>query len=174
MVYFVIFIYLVMARLLELVIAKSNEEYQKKRGAIEIKDPYYPLIVLTHSLFFIFLLMESYFKHRFSEPILLFWLTAFILVQLFRYWCLFSLGKYWNTKVIVRPNSKLVKKGPYKWIKHPNYIVVGLEFLIIPILFHSYLTAIIFLTLHILLMQKRIPLENNALKTYSLNESLNN
>jgi len=171
MVYFIIFIYLIVMRVVELIVARLNEVYQKNRGAIEIKDPYYSLIILTHSLFFIALIFESYFNHKWEEPISLIWLTLFILVQLFRYWCLFSLGRYWNTKVIVQPNSQLVKKGPYKWINHPNYIVVGLEFLIIPILFQAYGTAIIFFTLHLLLMRKRIPLENRALKTYLINES---
>jgi methyltransferase len=87
----------------------------------------------------------------------------FLLTQIARIWCIWSLGKYWNTKIIVLPGSPLVKKGPYKYVKHPNYIVVGAELFIIPLLFGAYITAVIFPILHILLLRVRIPCEEKAL-----------
>ncbi len=159
-------IYLISLRLAEILIAKSNEKYQKGKGAIEVEDPYYRYIVITHSLFFISLLIESYAAHQWNKEISLVIFIAFLLLQAFRFWCLGALGRFWNTKIIVLPNSRLVKKGPYKWCKHPNYWVVGLEFFIIPLMFHAYLTAIVFLGAHLWLMNKRIPLENQALQQY--------
>lgn len=166
LIYLSIFIFLVFQRIFELLFAKSNERYQKKKGAIEINDPYYKAIVITHVLFFICLLTESYFTHYWLKPISIYIFIIFVILQFFRLWCIFSLGRYWNTKIIVLPNSHLVSKGPYKWIKHPNYIIVGLEFITIPILFHAYTTAVIFTFAHYLLMRKRIPMENEALKLY--------
>ncbi|MGM8216405.1 isoprenylcysteine carboxyl methyltransferase family protein [Bacillaceae bacterium W0354] len=166
MIYLIIFVYLISMRLVELVIAKSNERFQKQRGAFEVKDPYYKLIVLTHILFFISLIMESYYNDIWDISISIPILIIFLLLQLFRIWCIASLGRYWNTKIIILPDGDIVKKGPYKWFSHPNYLVVGLEFIIIPIMFNAFVTTILFLSLHLLLMRKRIPMENEALKTY--------
>jgi methyltransferase len=90
----------------------------------------------------------------------LFWIT-----QLARIWSITSLGRYWNTKIIILPGSDLVKRGPYKYVKHPNYIIVGVELFVIPMMFSTYWTAIIFPFLHLLLMTVRIPAEEKALAT---------
>lgn len=161
--YFIIIIYLISLRIAELLIAKSNEKHQKNQGAIEIDDPYYAHIVVTHILFFIALILESVLSHGWGKDISIVVFTVFLLLQAFRFWCLFSLGRFWNTKVIVLPNAKFVRKGPYKWINHPNYWLVGLELFVIPIMFHAYITAFLFVSAHIWLMTKRIPLENQAL-----------
>ncbi|TFB24006.1 hypothetical protein E3U55_04115 [Filobacillus milosensis] len=166
MIYLFILIYLIGLRISELIVAKSNEKYQKQNGAIEIKDPYYTYIVITHTLFFVFLVAESFLVHGWEREISLTLVIMFVLIQALRFWSLISLGRYWNTKVIVLPNAQIVQKGPYKWIKHPNYIVVGLEFLIIPLMFHAFVTATLFLGMHLWLMSKRIPMENQALQQF--------
>lgn len=86
------------------------------------------------------------------------------MVQLLRGWILYSLGQYWNTKILVLPGSRMVKKGPYRWIKHPNYLVVALELILLPLMFGAYLTAAIFTLINAtLLLKVRIPAEEKAL-----------
>ncbi|GAB3066286.1 isoprenylcysteine carboxylmethyltransferase family protein [Virgibacillus ainsalahensis] len=93
-----------------------------------------------------------------------FLLTLFIITQSLRFWCIYTLGRFWNTKIIISPQFSLVKEGPYKYVKHPNYIIVGIELFIIPLLFDAYITAIVFPILHILLLTVRIPIEERAFK----------
>ncbi|MFK4997793.1 isoprenylcysteine carboxylmethyltransferase family protein [Bacillus sp. N9] len=68
----------------------------------------------------------------------------FIMTQLARIWVIVTLGKYWNTKIIVLPGAQIVKEGPFKYVKHPNYIIVTIELLVIPLLCQAYITALIF------------------------------
>ncbi|WP_369404886.1 isoprenylcysteine carboxylmethyltransferase family protein [Piscibacillus salipiscarius] len=115
-------------------------------------------------------MIESFLNHSWNRDASIIVFSLFILLQTFRFWSLWSLGRYWNTKVIVLPDAKVVDRGPYKWIKHPNYWIVGLELLVISLLFYAYITAIIFVSAHLWLMTKRIPLENRALKQYFINK----
>lgn len=89
-------------------------------------------------------------------------------VQIVRYWALCSLGAYWNTKILVVPGVELVKKGPYKWMKHPNYAVVILEILLIPLLYHAYVTMCLFSIFNAVLLSVRIRAEDKALQEYSV------
>ncbi len=89
-------------------------------------------------------------------------------VQIVRYWGLCSLGAYWNTKILVVPGVELVKKGPYKWMKHPNYAVVILEILLIPLLYQAYVTMCLFSIFNAVLLSVRIRAEDKALQEYSV------
>ncbi|HET6872075.1 MAG TPA: isoprenylcysteine carboxylmethyltransferase family protein, partial [Sporolactobacillaceae bacterium] len=95
-------------------------------------------------------------------------LIIFILCQVFRIWVLTSLGPFWNTKILVLPGAEVVVKGPYRYIKHPNYLVVALEILVLPLIFQAFLTAFVFTLLNAcLLLGVRIPAEERALKEYT-------
>lgn len=87
----------------------------------------------------------------------------FLLVQAGRIWALTSLGEFWNTKIIVLPEARPIKRGPYRYLKHPNYVIVSIELLVIPLLFHAYMTAVIFTILNGYLLSIRIPAEEQAL-----------
>nr|WGD99142.1 isoprenylcysteine carboxylmethyltransferase family protein [Bacillus safensis] len=103
---------------------------------------------------------------RYFLVLLVFLLTT----QVIRYWALCSLGTYWNTKILVVPNAMIVKKGPYRWLKHPNYVVVAIELMLIPLLFNAYFTAILFTCLNAWMMVLvRIQTEEKALNQYLLN-----
>ncbi|WP_138417055.1 isoprenylcysteine carboxyl methyltransferase family protein [Aquibacillus sediminis] len=154
-----LFAFLVLQRLIELVIAKRNEQWMYQKGAYEVGKDHYKWFILVHSLFFLALLVEGDFQQSFS-PVLF---GLFLVTQLLRIWCLVSLGKFWNTKIIILPGARLVEKGPYRFMKHPNYVVVAIELFIIPIMFHAYVLAIIFPLLHLILLTKRIPVENKVL-----------
>lgn len=90
-------------------------------------------------------------------------LSVFVFTQIMRFWVISSLGKYWNTKILVLPNVNVIRKGPYRFIKHPNYVVVTLELIVVPLLFGAYFTAILFTILNLLMLSVRIPAEEKAL-----------
>lgn len=161
---FWIFISLLIAqRVSEVAVAKNNEKIMKKQGAIEYGKLHYPFIVGMHVLFFLSFLAEVLFLERELSPVWFIIVPFILLAQILRYWALASLGTCWNTKILMVPNLKVVAKGPYKYIRHPNYLVVALEFLLLPLLFKAYFTAILFTILNGCIMGIRIPAEENAL-----------
>jgi methyltransferase len=161
---------IILQRFAELVIAKQNEKWMKIHGGVEFGHKHYRIMVGLHSLFFLFLIGEVYYFNKELSPIWPVLVTFFIITQAGRVWALTSLGRYWNTKIIVLPNAEVIVKGPYKYLKHPNYVIVTLEFIIIPLLFQAYLTCIVFSLLNIWILSIRIPEEEKALTkltTYS-------
>ncbi|MGM9967571.1 MULTISPECIES: isoprenylcysteine carboxyl methyltransferase family protein [unclassified Rummeliibacillus] len=165
MLFVIVFTLICIQRLVELRIAKRNEQYMKQRGAIEFGQSHYPFIVALHILFLCSLLLEYLVKSPSLNVLWVLLLTLFFLLQISRIWVIKSLGHFWNTKIIVLPNANLVKKGPYKWISHPNYVIVALEILVIPLIFQAYFTAVIFTILNMVMMLVRIPAEEAALKS---------
>lgn len=158
-----IFGFLILQRLTELVVARRNEKWMKNRGGYEVGAEHYKWFVIVHSLFFVSILLEVFLRENSGQQ-LNFWLVvAFLVAQAGRFWCLFSLGRFWNTKIIILPGAPLISRGPYRFLKHPNYWIVGIELMIIPLLFQAYFTAAIFPILHILLLRVRIPEEERAL-----------
>ena len=172
MIPFLIFIsVMIIQRLLELVIARRNEKWMKEQGAIEFGVKHYQFIVLMHSMFFVVLLFE---KMTFIREVSVFWplfAALFVCMQLIRFWALSSLGRYWNTKILVIPNLEVVRRGPYRFIKHPNYLVVSIELLVVPLMFGAYVTACLFTILNILMLSIRIPAEEKALRELTEYES---
>ncbi|SDL68082.1 isoprenylcysteine carboxyl methyltransferase family protein [Sediminibacillus halophilus] len=158
-----LFVFLILQRLIELGIARSNESWMKEQGAIESGAEHYKWFVLTHSLFFVSLWAEAQWKGLYQLELNIYLFILFVITQLLRIWCIASLGRFWNTKIIILPGANLVRKGPYRFIKHPNYLVVLLELIVIPLMFHTYITAIMFPFLHLLLLRVRIPEEERAL-----------
>ncbi|MFD4927941.1 isoprenylcysteine carboxyl methyltransferase family protein [Peribacillus butanolivorans] len=168
MMIFTIFIALIaIQRLVELYIAKQNEKQLKMEGAVEFGESHYRWMVLMHLSFFIVLTIEVMVYGRKIATLWPIWLTLFLIAQSGRVWVISSLGKHWNTKIIVVPNAEVVVKGPYKYFKHPNYLIVATEIIVISLLFNAYYTAIIFSLLNAWMMAVRIPLEEKALKTHT-------
>lgn len=163
----IIFIILIIQRLAELWVARRNEKNMKEQGALEFGQKHYKWFIIVHIAFFVAIIFEMTFPGHMATAINPYLMTLFLATQMARVWCITSLGMYWNTKIIILPNRSLVKKGPYKYISHPNYIIVGLELCVIPLLFGTYVTALIFPLIHILLLTVRIPIENKALSTLS-------
>ncbi|WP_102274818.1 isoprenylcysteine carboxyl methyltransferase family protein [Cytobacillus massiliigabonensis] len=163
---FYIFVFLLICqRVLELLIAKRNEHRMKQKGAIEFGQSHYPFIVAVHCLFFVSLIIEVTFYHSDLSPYWAIFLLLFFIAQFGRLWALTSLGTFWNTKIIVLPEAKIVKKGPYRYVKHPNYIIVAIELIVIPLLFQANITAIVFTILNAMILSIRIPAEERALKS---------
>lgn len=163
MIFYIVFAFVLFQRLIELQIAKRNEEAMLAKGAYEVGASHYKYMILLHASFFISLFVEvAFLKLTFTPYYAL--LGGFIVLQLLRVWCLSSLGPFWNTKIIILPGANVVMKGPYAFIRHPNYLVVCLEIAILPLMFQAYVTAILFTILNFMMLSVRIPIEEKALK----------
>ncbi|MCZ2260741.1 isoprenylcysteine carboxyl methyltransferase family protein [Sporosarcina sp. G11-34] len=154
----------IIQRLTELIIAKRNETWMRNQGAFEVGARHYPIMVTMHVMFFVSLLLEVVIVNRPLSPLWVVYLSVFLVAQVARIWCLTSLGKFWNTKIIILPGADVVKKGPYAFIRHPNYVIVTTELLVLPLIFSAYFTAILFTMLNIWMLSVRIPTEEKALK----------
>jgi len=160
---FVLFIsFIILLRIGELILSKRNERWLLKNGAIEFGEKHYPYIVSLHILFFISLIFEYSRQQTSSYNILL--IIIYLLLVAFKAWVILSLGKFWNTKIYHIKNIPLIKKGPYKYFKHPNYVVVTAEIAVIPLAFHLYFTAIAFTLINMIMLYVRIKEENKVLQ----------
>lgn len=167
MLFYLIIGFVIVQRLVELVIAKRNEKKSLAAGGVEYDKKGYSGIVIMHVMFFISLFAEYfYFEHSLNKFWIIF-LILFIAAQGLRYWAIISLGSLWNTRIIIVPGSKLVKSGPYKYFKHPNYMAVITELAVLPLMFSCFVTAIVFSVLNLFLLKRRIAIEENALKELS-------
>jgi methyltransferase len=147
-------------RLGELVLANRNTAALKARGAYEIGAEHYPLIVVLHAAWLIGLWLLAW-----NRPINLILLGLFILLQLGRVWVISTLGDRWTTRIIILPGAPLVKRGPFRFISHPNYVVVALELAVLPLAFGLPWYALAFTLLNALMMVVRIRAEAKGLAT---------
>jgi methyltransferase len=164
LIFYLVLAIIIIQRLAELRIARSNELWMKSKGALEFGQKHYKLMVMMHTLFFVALLAEVIVLKRGLSPYWPALLILFLVTQGVRVWALSSLGRFWNTKIIVLPNANIVRKGPYRFIKHPNYVIVTIELIVIPLLFQAYITAGVFTLLNAAMLYIRIPAEEKALK----------
>jgi len=146
-------------RLLELAWANRNTKRLKAQGAVEAGARHYPLIVLLHVSW---LGAIAFFLPRpaviFALP-----LALFVLLQFARFWILLTLGPYFTTRIITLPGAKLVRSGPYRFVRHPNYVVVAGEILTLPLAFGEPVIAIVFSLANAALLAWRIRVEETAL-----------
>jgi methyltransferase len=168
--FYIIFSFIILQRISELFIAKRNEKQMKNLGAIEVGADHYKWIVTLHVTFLLSLFFEVTFFDKQLIHIWPFILTLLLITQLVRYWVIQSLGMYWNTKIIVLKGARVQTKGPFKFIRHPNYLVVSLEIILLPVLFSAYFTSVVFTILNaIVLLKVRIPIEEKALSSITVN-----
>jgi methyltransferase len=154
-------------RLFELVLARRNERRARARGAVERGQRHYLLIVALHTLWLVCTLIEGLLR---GPELPAFWpvpLALFLLVQPLRYWAIFTLGEWWNTKILVLPGEKPIRHGPYRYLDHPNYVVVVVEILTFPLIFWAWITALVFTVLNAVILSVRIRDENRALSEFS-------
>jgi methyltransferase len=165
---FVLIAFIVTQRLLELGHAKRNLKWALENGGREYAPEHYPFMVLLHSSWIVALLLEGWLRGGGLAPLWWLWLGLFMLAQVGRYWVISSLGQLWNTRIVIVPNAKLVRTGLYRYLKHPNYVVVALELLVAPLVFGAWVTALVFSVLNaVLLLAYRIPAEEKALATFA-------
>jgi methyltransferase len=166
-VFFVFLLFIILQRAAELTLARRNERILKSQGAIEFDKDGYRVIAAMHVAFFISLIWEKIFLHRTLNTYWIIFVSLFAGAQILRYWAIISLGLHWNTKVLVIPGKKLITKGPYKYIRHPNYIAVIIEIAVIPLIFSCYITATVFSLINFFLLRRRIKIEEGALRKAS-------
>ena len=145
-------------RLVELLIAQRNTARLLSAGAREYAPGHYPLIVTVHAGW-----LAALWWLAPGQPVSVPLLVLFGLLQLGRLWVLATLGRRWTTRIIVTPGAPLVKRGPYRFVSHPNYLVVIGEIAVLPLAFGLVWVAAIFTLLNALVLTIRIRAENKAL-----------
>ncbi len=145
-------------RLGELVLARRNTARLMARGAVEIGARHYPLIVALHAAWLIGLWLLAW-NRQVQWP----WLALFILLQGLRVWVIATLGERWTTRIISLPGAPLVRRGPYRFVSHPNYLVVCAEIAVLPLAFGLTMFAVVFFILNCLVLTVRLRAENAAL-----------
>ena len=164
---FTILIVLVaLERTAELVVSQRNLKWSAEQGGVEYGRSHYPFMVVLH----IGLLVGALVEVRVWPTEMIAWLSwlMFALVlasQALRWWCISTLGKRWNTRIVIVPGLPRVTGGPYRWLSHPNYVAVVIEGFALPMVGFAWVTAIAFTVLNIPLLAVRIREENAALAT---------
>lgn len=153
-------------RLAELVVSKRNAAWSFERGGVETGFSHYPPMALLHTGLLIGALVEAYVRAP-EVPSALAWsmLAVVVLTQALRWWCVKTLGRQWNIRVIVVPGMAPVRKGPYRFIPHPNYVAVVFEGIALPLVHACWITALVFTALNAVILTVRLRVENAALAT---------
>jgi methyltransferase len=146
-------------RAAELVYANSNSRRLLAAGAIEHGRRHYPLLVLLHAAW----LAAVFFLVPPEAPVIWPLIAVYLLLQAARLWAVASLGRFWTTRVITLPGAPLVRRGPYRWLKHPNYLIVAAEIAVLPLAFGAWALALGFSLANAGLLAARIRVEDEAL-----------
>jgi len=146
-------------RLAELVLAERNTRRLMARGAVESGAEHYPILVGLHAAW-----LAGLWWWAWNRPTDLGWLALYVVLQGLRAWTLISLGSRWTTRIIVLPGEPLVRRGPYRFLRHPNYVVVAAEIAVLPLVFHMAVYALLFSALNASILWVRIGAEARALR----------
>ena len=157
---YVIVGFLAIQRLAELAFARRNQRALALRGAIEVGRRHYPAMVALHAGWLMALLGTIDPGTPVSTPLL----VVFILLQCGRLWVLTTLGSRWTTRVMVLPGAQRIRSGPYRYVNHPNYVIVIGEIAVTPMMFGAWTLAVVASVLNLLLLRIRVGVENAALE----------
>ncbi|GAB2175825.1 isoprenylcysteine carboxyl methyltransferase family protein [Dongia sp. agr-C8] len=153
-------IFVTLQRLIELVIARRNTRRLLAEGAVEIGAGHYPLLVLLHTSW-----LAALWTFTLSGQATL-WAPAvagYGAVEIARVWVMTTLGRYWTTRIIVPPSAPVVRRGPYRFLRHPNYWVVAFEMALLPLALGSWTLALVFSALNAAALYWRIRIEEGSL-----------
>lgn len=150
-------------RVLELVVSKRNLKWSIAQGGKEFGAGHYPVMVALHSALLVGAVMEA--RRRRPAPVLGRIMVMVVLAaQALRWWCITTLGRQWNTRVVVVPGATRVVDGPYRVLPHPNYVAVVTEGAALPLAGGAWITALVFTVANAALLRARIRVENEALQ----------
>ena len=153
-------------RLAELVVSTRNAAWSFERGGRETGRGHYPVMVALHSGLLVAMLVEAWVRRPDVPPALAWTMLALVVAsQALRWWCIATLGRRWNTRVIVVPGMPPVRSGPYRFLSHPNYVAVVVEGIALPMVHLAWITALVFTVANAALLAVRIRVENAALRT---------
>ena len=151
-------------RVAELVVSTRNAAWSFARGGVEYGRGHYPVMVALHSGFLVAMLVEAWLRRPDVPGVLAWSMLALVLAsQALRWWCIGTLGRRWNTRVIVVPGLAPVTSGPYRLLRHPNYVAVVVEGVALPLVHSAWLTAVLFTVANAVLLTVRIRVEDAAL-----------
>lgn len=151
-------------RIAELVVSQRNLRWSRAHGGVEFGAGHYPVMVVLHTGLLVGCLVEA--AHREFIPALGWSMFAVVIAaQGLRWWCITTLGRQWNTRVVVIPDAGRVTGGPYRFLSHPNYVAVVLEGIALPLVHSAWITATVFTVLNAVLLWVRISLEDKALES---------
>ena len=160
--YVVLILAVAAERVAELVVSRRNLAWARAHGGREYGFGHYPFMVFLHTGLLVACLVEA--GHRPFIPALGWPMFALVVVaQALRWWCITVLGPRWNTRIVVVPGLPLVDRGPYRWMRHPNYVAVVLEGIALPLVHTAWITALVFTVVNAGLLRVRISAENRAL-----------
>ena len=162
--YYLLILAVAIERVAELVVSKRNARWAFAHGGCEYGRGHYPVMVALHGALLVGCVLEVWVLQRpfmgwLGWPMLVVVLAA----QGLRWWCITTLGSRCNTLVIVVPDAPLVRRGPYRWLRHPNYVAVVAEGIALPLVHSAWLTALCFTVANAILLTVRIRVENVAL-----------
>lgn len=162
--YYILLLAVGLERVAELAVARRNAAWSAARGGVETGRGHYPVMVALHTALLAGCLIEPLAAHRTFHALLGWTMIALVIVaQALRWWCIATLGPRWNTRVIVVPGLPLVKTGPYRWLRHPNYLAVVVEGAALPLAGSAWITAGTFTVLNAALLVVRLRCETRAL-----------
>ncbi|MFC6008134.1 isoprenylcysteine carboxyl methyltransferase family protein [Angustibacter luteus] len=151
-------------RLAELVVSKRNLAWSLARGGYEVGASLYPFMVVVHTGLLVGAVVEVAVADRPFLPWLGWTMVAVVLAtQALRWWCIATLGRQWNTRVVVVPGAPRITGGPYRWLTHPNYVAVVVEGVALPLVHTAWVTAVLFTVANAVVLTVRIRTENAAL-----------
>ena len=154
----------VVARFVELGVAQRHLAWARERGGVETGAGHYPYMVALHSALLAGCVVEVLVADRPFLPWLGWPMLGLLLAaHALRWWCIRTLGPQWNNRVIRVPGQPLVTGGPYRWLRHPNYVAVVAEGVALPLVHSAWVTALVFTLLNAWLLRVRIGVENGAL-----------
>ena len=155
-------------RVAELVVSQRNLAWSRTRGGVEFGAGHYPAMVVLHTALLVGCLVEVAALNRPFLPWLGWPMLAIVIAaQGLRWWCITTLGKQWNTRVVIIPGAQRVTGGPYRVTTHPNYVAVVAEGIALPLVHSAWITALVFTALNAALLATRINTENAALARLS-------
>ena len=155
-------------RLVELRISNRNARRALARGGVEAGAGHYRVMVVLHTLFLASCLAEVWWLSPPFVPVLAVVMGAALAATMaLRYWAIASLGDRWNTRVICLPGLPAVRRGPYRWLRHPNYLAVVVEIIALPMIHTAWRTALLFGIANLILLRVRIRVEETALRTHA-------
>ena len=152
-------VFVTLQRLAELVWNRGNEAGLRARGAVEAGRAHYPVMVVLHGLWLVGVWILGW-----DRPLIWAWVAVYAVLQAGRVWVLATLGRRWTTRVFVVPGETLVRRGPYRFVSHPNYVVVALEIFVLPLAFGLWQLGLVFGLANLALLAWRISVENRALQ----------
>ena len=151
-------------RLAELRVARRNAQWSEQRGGREYGGGHYPAMVALHTSLLAGCVIEVGLTHRPFVPALGWPMLGIVVAaQVLRWWCIRTLGPQWNTRILVVPGLPLITGGPYRWLRHPNYVAVVAEGIALPLVHSAWITATVFTAANAMLLTTRVRAEDAAL-----------